>query len=996
MRRWRKKRKQIQFYRLIICYIIGITIFMGAEGSVCAEEAQAEPLRVILVNYDGYGYIIQDNNEIGGYFVEYLEKIARYTGWKYDYEVVSDEDRLMAITQQKDYDLMVGVPYDEESKRNYFEYPNKELANRRLLLATTKEHSDLTEDALRTKKSIKVGYTKNVHNEELVNKFKSYCFSNGIAYTEEGDGAEKQGVYMVEVPDRERFKLLKAGEIDAVFTVDSLALRHNLYAVADFGTQPLYVVAPKGKTEYIEELNQVFSILEGQGDDYEKRLYEKYFKANYQSRLVFSEEEKAFLTTPRNFVVAMTDYCAPYCYVDNKGEWKGATVEVLNEITRMTEGAFTFSFVRFDNAIAATDAVVKGEADILGLANSSLEIMKIAGNRSSNYCTDYFYLYKNKASKEGLSEATCVIKSDMTVDRLKELGVDSSGMVIKTGSVIDALGMVNSGKADITIALQSVADYYMNYYQWNEIAAVGTPVQTMSFCFAYNASVDSMTRHIFNRCISYVDKEMLDRYIMECILTEHKEYTVGDFIRSHWSLVGMVLLVFFSLASLLLAYIVITLRKKNRRIKHMLNYDDVTGGISRLKFEQEVLELIEDKRERYYIIFADISSFKYINDVFGYAVGNQVLVQVEAFMRRLTKGYPSARMYADHFVGLHSFEKKEAFEADLHRELEAFDKECAERYMEFNVFLKLGIYEWDVLNQPKAELMQIVNLANYATDTIKNLSHSEYRFYTLELHNGILMQQEIESDMHRAMTEGEFVAYYQPKYDILTEQIVGAEALVRWKHKSKGLMSPAVFVPIFEKNGFIIDVDFCVLTQVCKLLAERMEKGKKLYTISCNFSRQHFVGKGFVERMVEIVEQYKVPPCYIEVEITETIATSDFEELFDAVKALKDKGFKISIDDFGSGYSCIQLLYKLPIDVLKFDRVFVLEQNVNKKEADINRSIIQMCHNNGIKVICEGVETSEQREFVKSYDCRYVQGYLYSKPVDEESFVEMLEKGNAE
>lgn len=997
MRGRRKGHKPIQLYNLILCCIIGISALLGMTSRAYAEEEAEKPLRVVLVNYDAYGYVTLENEEVGGYFVEYLQQIAHYTDWEYEYEVVSDEESLVSIVRQGDYDLMVGVPYDAEDKEQYFEFSSAALADRRLLLAATKTHSELTKDNLRTQKGVRVGYTGNIHNEELMEKFKSYCFSNGITYTMGGGDKQEQNVNLMWIPEDNRFEMLKEGIIDAVFTTDSLALKNNLYVVADFGTMPLYIVAPKGRTEYIEKLNAVQLVIQQQNNYYREWLYNKYFAVNEQRELALSKDELAFLNETKEYTVALTDNCAPYSYINDKGEWSGIAVEVFQEITRMTGGKMIFTFKRYNNSFEAEEAVNSHEADIFGVSNISTKMFDFVNRKSNVYYVDYVKMYSNKsfAAAMDLKNAVFVIMDEGYRGQVKEFAEKNSARVIKVDTISEALAMVNSGEADFTMILQKAADYYISYNQWNKIVTANTTIEPFSFGFVYHDSMDSMAKQIINHCIDYIDEEALNTYIMNCILAEHKSYSFGDYVKTHWESVTVVLLSFFVVVCIFLSFIIVTIHKKSKRIYHMLYYDDVTKGISRLKFEQEVSKLTAEGAEKYYILFADICSFKYINDVFGYKVGNQVLVLVEGFMRRLTEGYPEARMYSDHFVGLRFYEEKEILEDKLRRMLEEFDAECAEKYTEFNIFLKMGIYEWDVKNHSKAEIMQVVNLASYAADSIENLAKSEYRFYTMELHDSILRQQEIEKDMRRAMADGEFQAYYQPKYDIVTDKIIGAEALVRWKHKSKGLLSPGLFVPVFEKNGFIMELDFYVLAQVCELLAERMEKGQKLYPISCNFSRQHFFREDFVEHMTRVVREYEVPPGYIEIEITETIATNDFERLIDTVKALKDRGFKISIDDFGSGYSCIQLLYKLPIDVLKFDRIFVTEQDVNKKEEDINRSIIHICHSNDIKVICEGIETSEQRDFVKSYDCRYVQGYFYSKPVDRECFMEMLKNDGA-
>ncbi len=230
------------------------------------------------------------------------------------------------------------------------------------------------------------------------------------------------------------------------------------------------------------------------------------------------------------------------------------------------------------------------------------------------------------------------------------------------------------------------------------------------------------------------------------------------------------------------------------------------------------------------------------------------------------------------------------------------------------------------------------------------------------------------------------MTYYQTKIDIDTKKIVGAEALVRWNHRERGLLSPSEFVPIFEKNGFIMEIDFYVYESTCKYLKKIMDNNEKLIPISCNFSRRHLSNPTFVESLNEILNKYGIPAELIEIELTETMATENFDKFTEVVNKLKVSGYKISIDDFGSGYSSVQLLYDLPIDVLKLDKSFIQKMNENTMEDEIITSVIDICHKHDIKIICEGVETLEQEEYVRNHHCKLVQGYLYSKPIDESSF----------
>lgn len=974
----------LMFCAVIFCAAVGMKTYAAEKKETTSE------LRVVLTNYDDAGFVqVDEDGVLSGYYVDYLNEIAKYTGWKYDYRVVSEETELLRITQEGDFDIMLGIYYTGADDELYFDYPTSAIGSKHLVLAASKIHSELDWADAGSLQGLRVGIIDTYRNKQLEQKFESYCISNGLEFTVDSEAASSRAVNLVTVEEDARFELLERGAIDAVITTDSKALEHDLYVITEYANTPIYTVVPEGDNRYLSKLEKTISTINSLDKEYAERLHEQYFQDNKENQLSFTKAEQSFMVNTHHYKVALWNSCAPYAYLNDNGEWCGVAVEVFEEISEMTNNKLNFEFVTYSDSFAANEALAEGYVDILGQTFTSVNIAERGVNRSTSYYSDSFSMYMGSTfSANELENARVVVKKDVTEEMLQQLGVTDTSNVTRVNTVVDALQFVNNGNADITFALQNVGDYYINYYELSNLTEIPLRTEVEALCCVYSEQMDSHAKLICNKCISYLDVDMLDRCIQEYILTDHKPVSLEDYIEANLSTTAVIIILVLLVAITLLCVVVFIVQNKSRRIYRMLYLDDITEGISYRKFEEEVAELVGDKKEIYDILFVDINSFKYINDVFGYEMGNKVLCTVEKFIQTLTNGYPYARMYADHFVAIRPHAVKRDLKKMLDDKLSKFADQCSKEYPDFNIFLKMGIYTWNGENL--SDIRQYVNLANYAADGITNLSSSTYCFYTMEMHDKILSRQEIEKDMHRAMNEGEFIAFYQPKYDIITNEIIGAEALVRWNHKDKGLISPGKFIPIFEENGFIKELDFCMLRQVCELLAERMNKGEQLYAISCNFYRGHFKQPDFVQHLVEVVEEYKVPPQYIEIEITETVAADDFKMLVHTAIELKEKGFKISIDDFGSGYSSIQLLYKLPIDVLKLDRVFVLEQECNKKEEDINRSIIHICHEHDIKIVCEGVETLEQRDYVQSYGCRFVQGYLYSKPVPRQQFLDML------
>ena len=255
-------------------------------------------------------------------------------------------------------------------------------------------------------------------------------------------------------------------------------------------------------------------------------------------------------------------------------------------------------------------------------------------------------------------------------------------------------------------------------------------------------------------------------------------------------------------------------------------------------------------------------------------------------------------------------------------------------------------------------------------------------------------EKDILFDMERAFQENEFIVYYQPKFLFNSEKIIGAEALVRWNHKKKGLLAPSYFIPMFEKNGFIEKIDRLVFENVCQFLdkwnksqADKTEK--QPLTISCNLSRVQLYNPDIAKTYKEIASKYEIAPSKIEIELTESFMMDNKERLLKAMNEIRNAGFSISVDDFGSGFSSLSLLKDIPATVIKLDKEFLNSQDTKKEHIIIN-SVINMAKNLNMETVAEGVEDKKQSDLLKNMGCDIVQGYFYAKPMTESDFTEKL------
>lgn len=434
------------------------------------------------------------------------------------------------------------------------------------------------------------------------------------------------------------------------------------------------------------------------------------------------------------------------------------------------------------------------------------------------------------------------------------------------------------------------------------------------------------------------------------------------------------------------------LKNTNERLEELTCRDELTGAYNMDKFYSEVNRIMEQNPDKSYaVLYLDFENFKYVNDVFGYSYGDEVLKNyARLVMADLKKDELLGRDVADRFVILRCYEDKETMMmAQRKVDMEFVNSEVAmtNRHL---MTIACGICcKEDLIEEPEA--IRMVNRANFAQKVIKNKPGEHYAFYDEEIRRKLIAEMTIKDRMRPGLENGEFVVYMQPKVGVKEGVIKGAEALVRWESPGYGLLSPALFIPVLEKYHFIGNVDRYVFEQVCIWLHDRMESGAVVVPISVNVSKIQFYNPDFIRVYAGIKKQYEIPDGLLEIELTESAAFEHQEYLLQVVKELHENGFRCSLDDFGSGYSSLGMLKDLPIDVLKLDGMFFrVSVNVNR-EHTIVKSIIEMVRKLNITTVAEGVEREDQVDFLKRVGCDLIQGYVFYKPMALELFERELD-----
>jgi len=422
----------------------------------------------------------------------------------------------------------------------------------------------------------------------------------------------------------------------------------------------------------------------------------------------------------------------------------------------------------------------------------------------------------------------------------------------------------------------------------------------------------------------------------------------------------------------------IDIRKKAER-------DDLTGVLTRQVFFEKAENLLKENPQiQYDLMISDIVDFKKINETYGADVGDEILHWVGAQLCEfMSDDVLVGRYGSDQFVVMcgHDFMT------------ELFSEENIERIEQQehtnglpHIIIKYGVYE--CITHDKS-ILSTCDKAHIALNSIKHHYGKKLATYNDVLRKELETNRKIESNMYKALDEEQFKVYYQPKHDARSGKIIGAEALVRWIHPEYGFMSPADFIPLFEKNGFVVEVDNFVWKKTCENLKKWTDAGIQTVPVSVNASKLTFEQEDLLKKYQKPVMENGISPQKLHLEITETLMTGDTESLIRKLTAIRAMGFQIELDDFGSGYSSINILSTLPLDVVKLDMSFMRKFG-DEKRAKVLAACISLAKDLGYKTVSEGVEYKEQCDTLEFLGVDAIQGYYFSKPLPEEDFEKYL------
>ena len=807
-----------------------------------------------------------------------------------------------------------------------------------------------------------------LHNRVFENMLAQFAEEHNFTYTL---------VYKYSGADMKR--AVADGEADAIL-LPATSAPEGMRIIAKCGQMDYYCAVAKGNTTALAHLNRLIDRLASSYPFYASRFYMDCFQFPYGNMVAMTETDYNSAKDKGKLRVFLLDSYPMAFYDESTGTYEGVYIDIVDKI--IANAGMEVEYIRSDltNEAQIREDMLLGKADAILCVSGSEQGVTDA---TLSYTSVTFHPVVREDVDVNSELAVGIVDDDKWI--INYLDKDYPRWTIRLYDSINSL-LRAAEKGEVDASLLSTQELqtktsliaHPKLFIMKDVS-IDIPVRLGISRITCDSNFLSMINGIIHN-LSVSDAE-LESQVYTLTHTYIPNFRDMMYANQLWvAIIGVII----AIIMIILAHMVNHFRKLSRI--------DVLTGVYNSKHLMKVAgkHLARDAYRKHLLISVDAINFKLVNDRFGTDVGDRMLKAMADELKRLFYGSGIfGRLAGDNFLVIVDDNNRTR---QLINELEKADIHISDA-SSYQLYIKAGICP--IINyDPNKPLSLYVDRANIAKEDVHTIGKNYLCYFTDEMYEKLEIESELEVDMVASLRNGEFIAYYQPKYDLKTGKIVGAEALVRWNHKDRGLISPGVFVPLFERNGFINYVDFAVYEQAMRMIKKRILNNEPIVPVSMNVSRRHIADKDFADKLDELVKKYKIPKEYIDMEITESIFSDDNKSAKDLVNDLRSRGYAVSMDDFGSGYSSLNLLRIMPIDTLKIDRAFIEDIETSKRSVNIVEEIIAMAKRIDMKTVCEGIETEGQRDILLSAGCDTAQGFYYSRPIPEDAFENLLNKGN--
>lgn len=969
-----------------ICALLLSLLMICAALSITALAADQKAVRVGWFYQPGYQELDADGNP-GGYNYEFLLALAEKAGWTLDF-VTKDQngDELtwgssLSMLASGELDLMGCLLFSEERTSQY-DFSTL-AAGQTFTSLFVRDDSPLVGNDFSELNGISVAAnTATLNDEDLT----SFAEDSGFSIGRYQDCGDLQDV----------IDAVLEGSVDAG-VMASYQPVENTRVVASFAPRSFYFATTKGNRAVLAALNEGMNSILIQDPYYEQNLSEKYSQT-YSGQMALSRQEQDYIAAADPVRVGYSDAWFPLIQAGKDPEHPtGVIPDILAEISKSS--GLRFEFVHTSTHAEAMENASGGACDMIAICIYDLQHEQ---KYQVSMTDPYLQMQLVMVSKTQTDSDDRIIGTmadfpifDTAIDAEDS---DHCKYYITAEECFEAL---RKGEADSIVTGAYIANYYLALSRYNSFLRTNLQGEYAPICMAVSEAYQdkALLVSILNKSISNLSATEVNSVLIENTVRDGSGLEAA--VNRIPSTIIILAFLFLLMLTIVIAGLAVAFIRKSKLARqqaetqkaaaeqaaHQLRIDALTGLYNERGFAdaaRQKLDKFPDKN--WYLLDFDVDGFKYINAMYGKEQSNQLLILIARILTEdLRPEEVGGRIYGDHFVALFAGGGLAEIRQRILTANERF-KGITEHYL---VLMSYGIY-------PIVDTTQPVSLLCDHAQVAKRKVKGNYNEFIAVYDDAMDRRQqetvELIMSFERALTAGEFQPFFQPQYDIRTKELVGAEALVRWR-RGDHLVMPDQFISLFESNGLIENPDFYMVKAVCAHLKAQLDAGLVPVPVSVNFSKTHLYDQLFLTKLTKIIADSEVPPRLLVAEFTEYTCIENESAFRAVIHALHKLGVHVSLDDFGSGYSSLNVLSSMDFDEVKLDKGFLKESPLSLKGRRLIRSILQFMQGQEIRTVAEGVETKEQLAFLRECGCDVAQGYYFSHPVSGEEYDKLFHKG---
>ena len=902
-----------------------------------------------------------------GYAYEYQMKLSAYTGWDYEYVSGSWPD-LLQMLMNGEIDLLSDVSYTEERAERML-FSDLSMGTEEYYVFTAPGNSEIVPGDYTTLNGKRIGVNRDSVQADY---FRDWAERSGV----------RAELIEVTTTENESLRMMETGELDAYITVDSFTAPDRAMPVCKIGSSDFYFAVSKTRPDLLAELNAAMSRIQDENRYYNQQMYESFFiQAGTNAFLTASESD--WLEAHGTIRVGYQDNYLAFCARDKTtGELTGMLGDFLDRASNCLANAhLDFSAAAYPTAADALAALDRGEIDCVFPVN-----LKAYDGEKVNAVITTPLINTDIYAVVRLSDQPMFTNKEHVIVAVNEGNPNYDAFLaehfpnwrrVYYPDTETCLKAVENNVADCVL---------ISSYRYNSIARIceKSRLSTLStgvgldFCFAVGKG-DTELYSILTKAISIVPSSMVNE-ALTYYTTEAARLTPLDFIEDH---LPFLMAVMAALALLILTLLLRSVRaeKKARALIAATETDGLTGLYNRDYFFQYAnrmrREAPDTPRDA---IVLNIEHFHSINALNGREVGDQIL-------RVLGSEIAAVAADGDGIAGRFGADRFDIYcspVADYTALFNRLQGRLDKLAPNESIRLRMGVMPW----QPELEPVAQFDRARTACSMARGHYKEHMIVFDDKLRERELLDQRLLNDLRRALDNYEFEVYYQPKYDIREEppRLVSAEALVRWQHPELGMITPDGFIPLFERNGRISELDKYVWDQAARQIARWRAHYGVVVPVSVNLSPIDVFDPTLMDTLDGILSGYELEHDMLKLEVTETAYSENADQVIQVVECLRRKGYTVEMDDFGTGRSSLSMLSAMPVDVLKMDRTFIRDIERDDRNVRLVALILEIAKSLNIPVVAEGVETEAQMRLLKELGCPLVQGYYFSRPLHPADF----------